>query len=238
MVLQGLNNNLNFNFHPKCEKLKIINVCFAYDILLFARGRTKSIKLVMKKMKYFSATTGLQKSIPKSKLYLGGLDVETTRLIQQATDFDIGNMLFQIFGGPFKQRETIYIQLPTSNREDDEKTEPLEHETFTIWKETTIIEKCLFFISNYWMHIFPLPKKVIAHSEGLCRNFLWTGKDSYIRKAPIAWEHVCDLVAAGGLNLISLTAWNKATIGKMLWNIAKIKDRLWIHWIHEYYMNK
>ncbi|KAL5170815.1 hypothetical protein HKD37_11G032419 [Glycine soja] len=50
-VLHGLGSNHNFNYHPKCEKLKIINLCFVDDILIFLRGDRGSMKLMMNKMK-------------------------------------------------------------------------------------------------------------------------------------------------------------------------------------------
>lgn len=99
-----------------------------------------------------------------------------------------------------------------------------------------LINSVLFSIANYWLQIFPLPKKVVKHIEGICRSFLWTGKSSNSRKAPISWDHMCDPKYAGGLNLIGLEDWNKASIGKLLWNIWEKKDKLWIHWIHIYYM--
>lgn len=65
-VLQSLSKNPNFNFHSKCEKLKILNLYFVDDILLFLRGDMKSMQLIMDIVKYFSASTGLDISIPKS----------------------------------------------------------------------------------------------------------------------------------------------------------------------------
>lgn len=37
-VFQNLKNLPDFNFHSKCEKLGIINLSFADDLLLFSRG--------------------------------------------------------------------------------------------------------------------------------------------------------------------------------------------------------
>src|SRR4051812_33924455 len=73
-VLQGLCFISNFYFHPKCENLKIINLCFADDILLFVRGDLVSMKLIMDKVRGFSSSTGLTISIPKSKIYFRGVD--------------------------------------------------------------------------------------------------------------------------------------------------------------------
>ncbi|KAI5400658.1 hypothetical protein KIW84_065516 [Lathyrus oleraceus] len=69
-------------------------------------------------------------------------------------------------------------------------------------------------------------------------NFLWSGKECFTRKAPIPWDHISDPVSADGLNLIYLKDWNKTTIGKLLWNVFVKKDRLWINWVHLYYLEK
>ncbi|CAK8573222.1 unnamed protein product [Lathyrus sativus] len=101
-----------------------------------------------------------------------------------------------------------------------------------------LVRSVIFFISNYWMQIFPLLKKVVARVEGLCRRFLWTGADERSRKALISWDHVCDPVSASERNMVSLVDWNKATIGKMLWNIWSKKAILWSRWLHTYYMKQ
>lgn len=49
----------DFNFHAMCEKLEIINISFADDLLLFARGDIKSIELLIEKVIEFSRVTSL-----------------------------------------------------------------------------------------------------------------------------------------------------------------------------------
>lgn len=65
---------------------------------MFARGDLESINLIMRKVSEFSNATGLKMSIPKSKLYLGGVDVNTQGKIQQETCFEIGEMPFKYMG--------------------------------------------------------------------------------------------------------------------------------------------
>ncbi|CAI8590213.1 unnamed protein product [Vicia faba] len=36
--------------------------------------------------------------------------------------------------------------------------------------------------------------------------------------------------------MIALCEWNKASIRKMLWDLNAKKDKIWITWIHHYYM--
>lgn len=44
------------------------------------------------------------------------------------------------------------------------------------------------------------------------------------------------LKTKGGLNVVSLAIWNKACILKLLWNLCRKFDSLWIRWVHTYYV--
>ncbi|CAK8533490.1 unnamed protein product [Lathyrus sativus] len=104
-LLQGLHLNPNFNFHPKCEKLRIINLCFADDILVFTRGDLESVKLVMDRFRIFANTIELNISNPKSKLYLGGVDMDTKTIMQQVTGFELGSLHFKYIGVPLHSKK-------------------------------------------------------------------------------------------------------------------------------------
>ncbi|XP_075100086.1 uncharacterized protein LOC142176401 [Nicotiana tabacum] len=39
-----------------------------------------------------------------------------------------------------------------------------------------------------------------------------------------------------GLNFINIEIWNKAAICKLLWNICKMKEKMWVQWVHTYYI--
>jgi len=82
--------------------------------------------------------------------------------------------------------------------------------------------------------VFILPKKVIKCIEGICRSFLWTGGADISKKTLVAWDQLCKPRIAGGLNIVSIQEWNKA-ICKLLWNLSKKKDKLWVQWVHMYY---
>ncbi|XP_058783172.1 uncharacterized protein LOC131657831 [Vicia villosa] len=192
----------------------------------------------MQKVKEFSSTTGLVMSVPKSKIYMGGVDSECQNILMLETGFQIGQMPFRYLGVPLdSKRLTINNCQPLIDR----MTCRIKHwctRMLSYAGRFLLMKSVLFSIANYWLQISPLPKKIIHHIESLCRSFLWTGKDSISNKAPISWEHVCDPVAAGGLSLIDLTIWNRASLGKMLWNLNAKKDRMWISWVSHYYMKR
>ncbi|XP_070050304.1 uncharacterized protein [Nicotiana tomentosiformis] len=93
----------------------------------------------------------------------------------------------------------------------------------------------LLFCKGELESVFVLPKKVIQLVETTCRNILWTGGSDTSKKALIAWERLCQPRVAGGLNILNVYTWNQAAIGKLLWNVCRKKDNLWVKWIYTYY---
>lgn len=63
------------------------------------------MKLILDRVRNFSAATSFNISIPKSKFYLGGVDAETQELIQQTTGFGRGIMPFKYLGVPLASRK-------------------------------------------------------------------------------------------------------------------------------------
>ncbi|CAI8607234.1 unnamed protein product [Vicia faba] len=71
-LLQKIGRNTNFNFHSKCEKIKIIDFCFADDLLLFTRGDSVSVYLALSALRDFTDSTGLEVNPSKCKVCCGG----------------------------------------------------------------------------------------------------------------------------------------------------------------------
>ncbi|KAJ8452547.1 hypothetical protein Cgig2_000136 [Carnegiea gigantea] len=71
------------------------------------------------------------------------------------------------------------------------------------------------------------------------RNFLWGGTEDFTRVPHISWANTCKAKKHEGLGIKDFTAWNKATIAKLVWTIANKKDSLWVKWVHgRYIQNK
>ncbi|KAH0774098.1 hypothetical protein KY290_011235 [Solanum tuberosum] len=107
---------------------------------------------------------------------------------------------------------------------------------FSYAGKTQLIKSVLFSIQVFWAQVFVLPKKVIQKASS--RTFLCTGGPELSKRALLAWDKVCYPKVAGGLNILDVATWNKATINKLLWNICMKKDKLWVKWIHSYYGNR
>lgn len=71
-----------------------------------------------------------------------------------------------------------------------------------------------------------MPKKILQQVELLCKKLLWNGEVQNRGKALVAWDTLCQPKAANGLNIVNIKVWNKAVILKLLWNLAKKKEKL------------
>lgn len=85
--------------------MNIINICFADDILLFSRVDITSIGLIMNKIREFSKATGLNMSVPKSKIYFGGVNIDDQKVMMQESGFQIGIMPFKYLGVPLDSKK-------------------------------------------------------------------------------------------------------------------------------------
>lgn len=98
------------------------------------------------------------------------------------------------------------------------------------------IKSVLFGVQMYWSQIFILPQKVVKLIQVACRTFLWKGKTDMSKRALVAWEKIVLPQSVGGLSIINLKLWNRAAICKHLWSLAQEKNRIWIKWVHGFYI--
>lgn len=98
--LRNLQNNTKFNFHQKCEKLHLTNICFADDLILFRRGDDQSVQIMMKEFSIFSKSTRLRAKHAKCKVYYGEVQDNVRQIILDVTNFSTGMLPFEYLGIP------------------------------------------------------------------------------------------------------------------------------------------
>ncbi|CAH9141489.1 unnamed protein product [Cuscuta epithymum] len=59
----------NFNFHPQCAKLGVTHLAYANDLILFSRGDTYSIEILVKALEEFGDASGLKVNHDKSSIF-------------------------------------------------------------------------------------------------------------------------------------------------------------------------
>lgn len=71
-----------------------------------------------------------------------------------------------------------------------------------------------------------------------CRTFPWIGGCIANKTAPIAWEQICGPKTQGGLGLFNMLTWNVAALGKLLWALSFLEEKLWIQWVQAFKKKK
>jgi len=77
----------------------------------------------------------------------------------------------------------------------------------------------------YAMAALPIPPRVIRQVDRRRRSFLWSGTGNPNgAKNLVAWEHVCDIKARGGLGLKDLGIQNTCLMLKLLHKLHSNND--------------
>ncbi|KAL0408136.1 UNVERIFIED_CONTAM: putative mitochondrial protein [Sesamum radiatum] len=92
--------NSEFNFHPKCEKLKITHLLFADDLMLFSRGDLPSVHILMECLQEFRDVLGLAVNTSKSSIFTTDIVDNVLDGILARTEFTRGEMPVRYLGIP------------------------------------------------------------------------------------------------------------------------------------------
>lgn len=226
----------DFNYHSKCEKLNITCLSFVDDLLLFARGNVKSIKVLMEKFYSFSKSTRQKINPSMCHIYFSVVDDDTKEYIKKLTSFKEGTLPFRYLGAPLTSKKlSIQHYIPLIEKIVGRVTH-YSAKLPSYEGRVQLIQSVNFSIMNFWMQCLLLSKKIIQKIDIICRSFMWIGGKESCKKSLNASKQVCILKNRGGLNLISIENWKKTNLIKILWNLNEKTYNLWIKWIHIYYL--
>ncbi|XP_019226448.1 PREDICTED: uncharacterized protein LOC109207903 [Nicotiana attenuata] len=76
-LLKGLKHVKEYRYHPRCGKLDITHLSIADDLLMFARGDSKSVSTLHACFMQFSAASRLLANPNNSAVYFGGVAQDT-----------------------------------------------------------------------------------------------------------------------------------------------------------------
>ncbi|XP_028106173.1 uncharacterized protein LOC114305298 [Camellia sinensis] len=89
-----------FKYHWRCEKTKIVNLCFANDLMIFSKGDPHTIILIMHGLEEFRGLSGLTPSPSKSNIYFSGYSMEVKEGILHIANFTEGSLPVKHLGVP------------------------------------------------------------------------------------------------------------------------------------------
>uniref|UniRef100_A0A803PKK3 Reverse transcriptase domain-containing protein n=1 Tax=Cannabis sativa TaxID=3483 RepID=A0A803PKK3_CANSA len=73
--IQQASREKDFQYHPLCKKMKLTNLCFADDLVIFCKGNDGSLSAIKVMLDEFSKNSGLSINFAKSQVYFGGVSL-------------------------------------------------------------------------------------------------------------------------------------------------------------------
>ncbi|XP_074313864.1 uncharacterized protein LOC141649062 [Silene latifolia] len=225
-----------FKYHPLCKQLRVTNLMFADDVLMFSHGDADSMMLMLKSFSSFSKASGLKVSPSKSNVYFNGVRDDLKNEFLSVSGFKEGTLPFKYLGMPIqttrlKKKDCECLVDKICNR-----IHSYGARKFSYAGRLTLVKHVLNTLHSYWASVFVLPKGVILRIEAICRNFLWDGSAEYRRSPLVAWDTICRPKQEGGLGLKNQELWNIAMVGRLVDWVATNKESLWVNWVKANYL--
>ncbi|XP_028105446.1 uncharacterized protein LOC114304489 [Camellia sinensis] len=193
-----------FKFHWRCEKTKIVNLCFADDLMIFSKGDIPTVQMIMHGLDEFKNLSGLTPSASKSNIFFCGCSRSLREDILKIANFNEGTLPVKYLGVPLITTKLRTIDCQQLIDKITSRIKSWTNKALSYAGRAQLIETILFSMQVYWSSLFILPKKVVIEIENLLRAFLWSGIDLKKHSAKIAWDKVCAPKEEGGLGFKSL----------------------------------
>ncbi|GJS08442.1 RNA-directed DNA polymerase, eukaryota, reverse transcriptase zinc-binding domain protein [Tanacetum coccineum] len=220
IIKRKVDQSRDFQYHFGCKKLKVTNVCFADDLLIFCHADKNSLKVLKESIDEFGKVAGLIPNYNKSTIIFGSLDDDEKKELLEVMPFKVEKLPIRYLGVPLtskrlRAKECKYLLDKIKSRVSSWKNKCLSY-TGRLMLVASILET----ISVYWASVFLLHVRVIKDINKLLKNFLWQQNDGTKRRAKVAWKNVCKFKQKGGLGLKDLRWINTEKLrGRSVWEV-------------------
>ena len=225
-----------FQYHPKCEEIRLTHLSFADDIFLFSGGTNSSVQIMMGELVKFEQFSGLQVNNQKSAIFLAGVSVDIKTDLLNTTGFGLGTLPMKYLGVPLISTRLSQSDCQPLLEKILGRIHSWTSRALSYAGRLQLIGSVLYGIQQYWCSMFIIPKFTIAKIEQAFNSFLWSGKVGNSHRAKISWESVCLPKVEEGLGLRRIKDSNDANIMKHIWNLFYRKDSLWVAWVRRRYL--
>ncbi|GKA03825.1 putative RNA-directed DNA polymerase, partial [Tanacetum coccineum] len=217
----------SFRYHKHCEDLQLINVCFADDLFIFARGEVDSARIIMEGLDEFKLSSGLVPSIPKSTVYFCNVVNHVKNAILNIMPFAEGDLPVKYLGVPLISSRLLNKDCKVLIEQVKNRIGDWKNKSLSFAGRLQLCRSVLSSMQVYWASVLVIPKGIILDIHQLIRGFKWG-------KVKVAWNDICLPKSKGGLGLRYLDIFNSALMTTHIWNIVSNKESLWVRWIHTY----
>jgi hypothetical protein len=234
LLSKNVSGSSHFRFHCKCEKQKIINLCFADDLFIFSRGDIRSVSCIMRSLNEFTLMSGLVPSIAKSTVFFSNVPQHVKTSILNLMPFIEGSLPVRYLGVPLIASRLYYKDCKVLLEHLEARITKWGNKLLSFPGRVQLIKSVLSSMHIYWASVFILPARLIKDMESKMRDFLWGGNVPSKNRVNVSWNSICYPKQEGGLGIRRIGDMNKALMAYHVWSILSGRESLWVAWIKEY----
>ncbi|GAA0156911.1 reverse transcriptase [Lithospermum erythrorhizon] len=175
---------------------------------------------------------GLKLNCAKSKVYFGSVNVGERERICRLLNMEEGSFPMKYLGIPLSSGHLTCEDYRGLTDRICSKINSWQARHLSFGGRAQLVRSLIFGLHNFWCANLPIPRYVILEVEQMIRGFLWAGKREGLYHAKVAWKTLCLPLKEGGLGFKCRFTWSQVCLGKLLWNIASLKQTLWVQWVH------
>ncbi|KAK4384355.1 LINE-1 reverse transcriptase [Sesamum angolense] len=180
-------DNVSFQYHWKCKEQRLLNLCFADDVLLFCKADIPSIQLIKNTLCEFAELSGLKVNPHKSQIILSRAVQQDKQQMIDSLGFQEGFLPIKYLGVPLISSGLTIANCRPLIDKLDSRIAGWNHLNLTFAGRAQLIRSVLSTLHSYWASVFILPKGIIKILEAKMRKFLWQGSTGR-GFAKVAWD--------------------------------------------------
>lgn len=188
---RNVGNSNSFIFHPKCEKIGLINLCIADDLILFCYGNVCSASVIMDSLLEFTNVSGLAPSLSKSTGSFANVPTNVKQETMEIMPFEEGQFPVRYLGVPLISTRLVHKDCRVLVEKVKNRLGDRRNKSLLFAGRLQLIISVLFAMHIYWSSVFILPESITTDIEKLLRGYLWCNGEMKKGKAKVAWEDLC-----------------------------------------------
>ncbi|GJZ55587.1 RNA-directed DNA polymerase, eukaryota, reverse transcriptase zinc-binding domain protein [Tanacetum coccineum] len=188
IIKRKVDDNHGFQYHFGCKKLKITNVCFADDLLMFCHADRISVSVLKEAIDEFGKVAGLIPNYNKSIIIFGSLNDEEKQEILEVIPFKVKKLPIRYLGVPLTSRRIKHKECKSLIDKVESRVQNWKNKSLSYASRLMLVASVLESIHVYWAFVFLLPDGVIKDINKILKNFLWNQSDGAKGRHEVAWK--------------------------------------------------
>ncbi|GJT28637.1 putative reverse transcriptase domain, reverse transcriptase zinc-binding domain protein [Tanacetum coccineum] len=196
----------SFRFHRHCEEIQLINVCFADDLFIFARGDVESARVIMESLKEFKLTSGLVPSLPKSTTYFCNVVTHIKNAILNIMPFVEGELSVKYLGVPLISSRLLIRDCKVPMEKAKNRIGDWKNKSLSFAGRLQLCKSVVSSMHVYWASVLIIPQGIIDDIHQLIRDFYGAIGSLFMGKPRFHGTRFVFLGRKGVLDYVTLTS--------------------------------